>query len=121
MNLLPARQWLEAEYPTNGEPCDSCVGGGEPDGNAVGTRVFRRGLFVPTGSLEFLIYQLDLPKWTPPAGYQVNRVRVKLEGGLILKFAGENTDSACGNIDLSHRNLVSLFDSPSLNVPLHIN
>ena len=81
--LLPARQWLEAEYPTNGEPCDSCVGGGEPDGNAVGTRVFRRGLFVPTGGQESPEeYQLDLPKWTPPAGYQVNRVRVKLEGDL---------------------------------------
>ena len=116
---LPARQWLEAQYPNSGLPCDSCVGGGEPDGNSTGTRVFRRGIFGPTGTVANPEnYELELPKWSPPAGYQVNRVRIKLEGGLLLKFAGENTDAACGNIDLSHRNLVSLIDSPALNVPL---
>ena len=115
---LPARQWLEAEYSNSGLPCDSCVGGGEPEGSSVGTRVFREGLFEAPGPLqgEPETYQLTLPKWSPPAGYVINRVYVKLEGGFLIKVAGENGSDTCGPVDLSHRNLLVLSDAPELNV-----
>ncbi|MAW41937.1 MAG: hypothetical protein CMJ30_05940, partial [Phycisphaerae bacterium] len=120
VGFYPGRQWIAAEYPASGTPCDSCVGGVEPQGNQPGTWVERRGVFEPFGGIPPLIepetYTLHLPQWQPPVGYQVTRVRVKLEGGALIKQAGKTLDDVCGPVIMDIRTFLTMYDAPALNV-----
>ena len=119
--LYPGRQWIAAEYPASGSACESCLGGTEPQGNQPGTWVERRAIFEPFGGIppfgDSEVHTIEIPQWQPPVGYQVTRVRVKLEGGALLKPSGQTIDDVCGPVLMDIRSFISMYDSPALNVP----
>ena len=89
-------QWISAELSGN-SPCEGCEFSDLPDGDA-GTWIFRDDFFMPNGpAAKPELRVLNIPKWIPPAGYEVTGVRVALEGGVVIKVGLRNPTSSCGS------------------------
>jgi len=88
-------QWISAEL-TGNTACEGCAFSDLPDGDA-GTWIVRDDFFMPNGpQIEPELRVLNIPKWVPPAGYEVTGVRVALEGGVVVKVGLRNPTSSCG-------------------------